>query len=236
MRVHVLQHVPFEGLGAIAAWLDSHGATVTTTRFYEDAVPPAVGPIDLLIVMGGPMSVHDEAFHPWLRDEKRVIARAIRQEKAVLGICLGAQLIAAALGARVSPSREREIGWFPVCGVSPLVGGTTAGGTPFGFPAECLVFHWHGETFALPAGAVRLARSEACPNQAFQYGRRVVGLQFHLEMTPGTVRELVEAGRGELVQSRFVQTAEEILAAPKTRYEQNNRLMGELLSFLAVNP
>lgn len=231
MRAHIFQHVPFEGPGSIGPWLSARGAEVTQTRFYEGTVMPSAEEIDLLVVMGGPMSVHDEGLHPWLRDEKRFIDEAIGQERAVLGICLGAQLIAATLGAAVCRNPDREIGWFPVHAVS-LPQGAAKGVPRFALPRECLVFHWHGETFQIPAGAVRLARSEACPNQAFQYGRSVIGLQFHLETTPHSVRQLVAAGRDELIAAPFVQSEAEILAVPEERCLQNNRLMDGLLSFL----
>ncbi len=235
MQAHLFQHVPFEGLGSIGPWLEAHRAAVTATRFFEDAVLPAAESIDLLIVMGGPMSVNDEELHPWLIAEKRFIVRAIRQGKAVLGVCLGAQLIAAALGARVYPSREKEIGWLPVYSTPSPDAVRADAVPPFRFPEESLVFHWHGETFDLPPGTVHLARSEVCLNQAFQYGRRVVGLQFHLEMTPRTVRALVDGGRDELVPARYVQTEKEILSAPGGRYAENNRLMAALLSFLTTS-
>lgn len=234
MRVHFFQHVPFEGLGSIGPWLEVHRAAVTTTRFFEDPILPEVDGVDLLIVMGGPMSVNDEELHPWLITEKRFIAQAIRRGRAVLGVCLGAQLIAASLGARVYPNAVREIGWFPVY-VLPAPGMVPADARySFRFPEESLVFHWHGETFDLPTGAVHLARSRACPNQAFQYGRRVVGLQFHLEMTPQTVRELIANGRDELVPARCIQSADQILSAPAARYAENNGLMAALLSFLTT--
>jgi GMP synthase-like glutamine amidotransferase len=232
MHAHFFQHVPFEGLGSIGAWLEARRAVVTATRFFAGDAPPEPDGIDLLVVMGGPMSVNDERRHPWLIAEKRFIAQAIRGGKAVLGICLGAQLIAAALGARVYPNGEKEIGWFPL--YSPRTPETArADAIPvFRFPEEFLAFHWHGETFDLPVGAVRLARSAACLNQAFQYGRRVFGLQFHLEMTQQAVGELVAGGRDELVPGRSVQSEAGILSAPAERYAENNRLMGDLLSFL----
>jgi GMP synthase-like glutamine amidotransferase len=234
LRAHFFQHVPFEGLGSIGSWLEARRAVVTATRFFAEDVLPEMEGVDLLIVMGGPMSVNDEGLHPWLVAEKRFIAQAIRRGKAVLGVCLGAQLVAAALDARVYPNREREIGWFPV--YSPLASGKVgADAVPvFRFPEESLVFHWHGETFDLPTGAVHLARSVACRNQAFQYGRRIVGLQFHLEMTPQTVRDLVDGGRDELVPTGHVQSEAEILSAPAEQYAEMNRLMAELLSFLAT--
>jgi GMP synthase-like glutamine amidotransferase len=234
VHAHFLQHVPFEGLGSIVPWLEARRAVVTATRFFADAVLPEAENLDLLVVMGGPMSVNDEELCPWLVAEKRFISQVIRRGKAVLGVCLGAQLIAAALGARVYPNGEKEIGWFPVYSLAAPEGVPAAAVPSFRFPEESLVFHWHGETFDLPAGAVHLARSGACVNQAFRYGRRVVGLQFHLEMTPQTVRELVDNGRDELAPARCIQSEAEILSAPLERYRENNRLMGELLSFLTT--
>ena len=232
MHAHLFQHVPFEGLGSIGPWLEARRAVVTATRFFEDAVLPEAEGLDLLIVMGGPMSVNDEELYPWLVAEKRFIAQAIRRGKAVLGVCLGAQLIAAALGRPGLPERGKGDRLVPR--LFPARSRNVPGRKRFhlfAFPEESLVFHWHGETFDLPTGAVHLARSGACVNQAFQYGRRVVGLQFHLEMTPQTVRELVDDGRDELVPARCIQSEAEILSAPAERYAENNRLMAALLSF-----
>ena len=226
MRVHVLQHVPFEGPGRIAAWLAARSAEVTTTRLFEaDAALPPAGAFDVLIVLGGPMSANDEAALPWLRQEKRLVAAAILSGKAVLGICLGAQLMAAALGARVYPAQHNEIGWFPVQGCAPQDGS-------FAFPAAAEVFHWHGETFDLPDGAVHLARSAACLHQAFQIGQRAIGLQFHLETTPESVAALLTHCHGELVPSAFIQTAQALQASPPGRYAGLEALMDRLLCYL----
>lgn len=226
MRAHVLQHVPFEGTGSIGPWLADAGYTLTATRFFEsEALPDPCGP-DLVVVMGGPMSVNDERGFPWLAREKEFVRRAIGAGKAVLGVCLGAQLIASAKGARVYPNPVKEIGWFPVHGAAP------AGGGGFRFPDTVDVFHWHGETFDLPDGAVRLAGSAGCVNQAFQLGRAVMGLQFHLETTPATARELVAHCRAELVPSATVQSETELLAAAPGKYRTINGLMGELLAYL----
>ena len=226
MRAHYFQHVPFEGLGSIQSWLDSRDATVTSTRFFEVYAIPAIEDIDLLIAMGGPMSVNDEVELPWLVSEKAYIRDAIHRGVPVLGVCLGAQLIANALGARVYPNAEKEIGWFPITAVAH------EGVDAFTFPVMQNVFHWHGETFDLPLGAVHLARSVACENQAFQHGERAIGLQFHIETTPESARAITEHCSDELVPSRFVQTAEQLVSAPDTQYREINALMDAVLAYI----
>ena len=225
MRAHYLQHVAFEGLGGMEAWLAATGYTVTCTRLFAGETLPAPDTVDLLIIMGGPMSVHDEAEYPWLVDEKAFVRRVMDTGIPVLGVCLGAQLIADVLGARVYANGEKEIGWFPVEAVS-------ANAMSFRFPSSIEVFHWHGETFDLPQGAVRLAQSAVCRNQAFQVGRSVIGLQFHLETTPESAAALTTHCREELVPGATIQTEEEILAAPPETYEAVNALMRDLLIYL----
>jgi GMP synthase-like glutamine amidotransferase len=225
MRVHVFQHVPFEDLGSIRDWLNSRGAEVRYTRFYAGEPLPVLEEIDMLIAMGGPMSANDEADLPWLKAEKQALREAIVLEKSVLGVCLGAQLIASALGARVYHNAVKEIGWFPIQGVH--------GAEPaFSFPAESRVFHWHGETFDLPQSAVHLASSVACTNQAFQFKRHVMGLQFHLEMTVDGLRALVENCRSELTGGPYVQRESELIAIPESHYMATNELMTEILTYL----
>ena len=226
MKVHVLQHLPFEDLGNIASNLKARGACLTYTHFFENAQLPSLDGIDLIIVMGGSMSVNDEREFPWLRLEKQFIRDAIRRDVSVLGVCLGAQLIASALGARVYANCHKEIGWFPVRGTQVPEG-------IFTFPPECLVFHWHGETFDLPDGAVRLAESDGCRNQAFQIKRNVIGLQFHLETTQDNASALVRNFREELFPQPYVQSEPEILGVSPALYQNINLLMNDLLSYLA---
>jgi GMP synthase-like glutamine amidotransferase len=226
MRAHYFQHVPFEGLGSIEPWLESNGYGLTNTRFFGSVDLPDPEAIDLLVVMGGPMSVNDEDKFPWLALEKRFVRKIIESGKPVLGICLGAQIIANAMGAKVFPNSVKEIGWFPIHAVASNVSSV------FHFPASEIVFHWHGETFDMPPGAIRLAKSEGCENQAFQLGNQVIGMQFHLETTPKSAKEIVSNCRSELVPSRYVQTEDEILSAGSSRYKSINDLMCGILSFL----
>lgn len=229
LRAHVFQHVPFEGLGSIGPWLDRRGAATTWTHWWEPgAIAPAIADIDLLVVLGGPMSVNDDAVLPWLAAERAAITVALDAGTALLGICLGAQQIARVLGAAVKPNREREIGWWPVEPVPPA-GGPLAElfATPFD------AFHWHGETFALPAGTEHLGRSAACEQQAFALGHRVLALQFHLESTPATAGELVRHCDDHRQPGRFVQQPAAMLA-DASRFTTANRLMAELLDRLVA--
>ena len=225
MNVHVLQHVPFEGLGSIASWLEAHRADVSYTRFFENPKLPLLTGLDLVIVLGGPMSVNDEAALPWLAPEKRFLREAIERGIPVLGVCLGAQLIASALGAPVCLNHQKEIGWFQI-------EATPVAKDVFRFPEKCTVFHWHGETFDLPSNAVRLARSAACENQAFQVGRKVIGLQFHLETTLESARSLIDNCKDELVAGPYVRTEGELRESPGAAYAEINSLMGKVLSYI----
>jgi GMP synthase (glutamine-hydrolysing) len=227
MRVHYLQHVSFEGLGNIAPWLDEHGMEVSSTKMYRGEEFPSLDDIDWLMVMGGPMSVHDETAYPWLSAERRFLAEAIDRDKTILGFCLGAQLIADVLGANVYANTEPEIGWFPIERVenaSPLDLRRL-------LPPRMDVFHWHGETFDLPVGAVHLAHSMACENQAFAYGDRVLGLQFHLETTPAGATALVKNCADELVNGRYVEDAASILSRSE-QFGQINAVMRSLLEHM----
>jgi GMP synthase-like glutamine amidotransferase len=229
MRVHSLQHVAFEGLGSIDPWLNAARHDVTRTRLYLNEPLPTVDQFDWLIIMGGPMGANDDAELAWLGPEKMLIRQSIDAGKRVLGICLGAQLIAAVLGARVFQNAHREIGWFGIQR-SPEASQHLLGAV---LPEQAEVFHWHGDTFDLPPGAVRLAGSAACRNQAFAVNDNVLALQFHLESTPDGTRSLIDNCGEELVGGQYIQTAEEMLADPG-RFDRINRLMAAALEALAL--
>lgn len=227
MRVQHFRHVEFENLGSIEAWLKSAGHTLTTTRMYANDPLPSVDDFDWLIVMGGPMSANDDAIFPWMAPEKQLIRHAIEAGKRVMGVCLGSQLIAAALGSRVYPNAQREIGWFEIRRAAE------ANQHPFGvlFPAKTDVFHWHGDTFDLPTGATRLASSDGCQNQAYAISNHVVALQFHLEMQPHLAKELTIHCANELGPAPYVQTPERIMADP-SHFERINQIMASILKTL----
>ena len=217
-----LQHVPFEDLGNIARWAEARDFRIDVHRLFAADPLPRAAELDWLVVMGGPMGVHDERDHPWLPRERELIGEAIARGKTVLGVCLGAQQLAAALGAPVYTHRVKEIGWFPIEGVAST--------GPFAdlFAGTSEVFHFHGDTFDLPAGSVHLARSAACESQAFAYGERVLGLQFHLEMTRANVERICVECAAEFTPGRFIQRPEGIVSNDRNY----TRLEGELARVL----
>ena len=221
-RIHWLQHADHEDSGCIEPWLTSRGHAVSHTRLYAGEPLPEGSSLDWLIVMGGPMNIYEYDRHPWLRDEKAFINDAIVTKKKVLGICLGSQLVSDVLGGKVTRNKYQEIGWFNV----NMESDTDKSSIMSGVGGRYLAFHWHGDTYALPPGAKRLASSEACLQQAFSWGDRVLGLQFHLEVTADNAREWLRVDPPK--PDRYVQTPAEILADP-ARFTENNRLMCRLL-------
>jgi len=231
MRMHVLQHVEFEGLGQIAAWATAKGWSITTTRFFAGELPPpTLAGIDFLVIMGGPMGVHDDRKLAWLTAEKKFLAESVRAKIPILGVCLGAQLLAIALGVRVYRGAYKEIGWLPVK-VMP-----DGKASPFGalWPAEFEAFHWHGDTFDLPAGSVHVARTLGCKHQAFLANGRILGLQFHLELTPESVARLAKECDHELMPAVFVQTDTSTFVADSARFTRCHQLLGKTLDWLTA--
>jgi GMP synthase-like glutamine amidotransferase len=224
MKILIIQHVDFEGPGSITKWADKKGHDTTIVTPDADDPFPEVNNYDMLIVMGGPMNIFDEENYPWLQAEKDFIRKFIASEKKVLGICLGAQLIADVLGADVYPSGNKEIGWFPVKKDKTVFSDLFSD-----LPDESPAFHWHGDTFDLPEGAVRLYSSDITLNQAFLFGNKVMGLQFHWEVTPESVENLIQHASGDLDDSRFVQTPEEMKS--KASFNEANQLMEKVLDY-----
>jgi GMP synthase-like glutamine amidotransferase len=224
LRIHYLQHVPFEGLGCIENWVLEKGYKLSCTKFFEGDPLPNHSTYDWLIILGGSMGVYDEKKYNWLVAEKNFIKNAIQQDKKILGICLGSQLIASALGANVYPNNEKEIGWFPIrlseMAANPLQETTT----------NFSVFHWHGDTFDLPKNTINLASSEGCINQAFVYNDNVIGLQFHLEVTKKLLNQMLIFGNEELIEGKYIQSAEMVLDKTSLIGE-NNKRMYHLLNY-----
>lgn len=188
MRWHCLQHVPFEGPGKLAGWVHERGHVLTTTKFWMSTSFPCPSDYDGLFILGGPMNVYQEREYPWLVEEKQFIARAIADYKPVLGVCLGAQLLSDVLGGEVTEMLDKEIGWFPV-ELTPDAGKSALfRDLPYGFMA----FHWHGDSFSIPPGAVHAARSETCEEQAFVYDDHVVALQYHLECDQAGIDAMIQ--------------------------------------------
>lgn len=229
MRILCLQHVSFEGPGAIGDWAVARGHEFQVAEAWHAPVP-ALESLDMLIVMGGPMGVHDETGLPWLRDEKALIRSAIDAGRRVVGVCLGAQLMADVLGARVYRNEHREIGWLPV----DLTAAAKSTGLFEGLPDRPVVFQWHGDTFDLPAGAIRLASSGGCRTQAFLAGRRALALQFHFESTVAGVEALLAQCAGEMTPGPYVQTVEAVRAATVEGVRRTNAWLFTVLDRLAV--
>lgn len=225
MKIHYLQHVPFEGLGFIENWALENKHSLSATKFFEKHQLPNLTSFDMLIVMGGPMSVYDEEKFPWLKEEKTFIKKAIEADKIVVGICLGAQLIAEVLGAKVYPNKGKEIGWFPIQKTGHFFFKS--------LPDDFFVFHWHGDTFDLPRKAVHLASSVACRNQAFLYNKRVLALQFHLEATETTLQQMIENGRNELTEGEFIQN-EKLIMREMKHCGENNKTLARILDWLQI--
>jgi len=228
MRLHYLQHVPFENPGSILLWAQENGHVITNTQLYNDNPLPEQQDFDWLVVMGGPMNIYEEEKYPWLVTEKAFIREAVTAGKVIIGLCLGGQLIADVIGGKVTQNPYKEIGWFPIqlseeVRTSPLFSF---------FPPQPVVFQWHGDTFSiLPAEAQCIAESEACKHQAFIYKKKVFGFQYHLENTSVIIADLVENCRAEMVPDVYVQTPEELLAHPEY-IKQNNEWMHLFLTQL----
>lgn len=242
LRVHYFQHIADEGFGSCIGFLKSMGAHITSTEFFAlptqqkldvDALP-RIEDVDLLIIMGGAMSVNDEHIYPWLMTEKRWLRRFIATGKPVIGLCLGGQLIAQALGANVVRNKVQEVGWTTVNAVNPYPEQC------FKVPEQFEVMQWHSETFDLPKGAHLLAWTEACKHQMFQIGGNIIGFQFHPEMTPETIALYLE---DEEESNHFLKNRPEIkkqliastLHSAKAKYAQGNQILIDAIQYVIKN-
>jgi GMP synthase (glutamine-hydrolysing) len=223
IKLHVIQHVEFERPGVIVDWVKENGHELTFTYSYNGGQLPDVENVDILVILGGPMSVNAITAYDWIEPEKQFIRLCINKGKSILGICLGAQLIALALNEKVYPGPEKEIGWFPVQFHKSL---------NKIFPKELTVFHWHGETFDIPSEAIPLCSSEAVKNQGFIYRDQAIALQFHLEVKKENVQALIENCREDITEEPYVQSEEKILSE-EMPYTENGQIMKHVLSFLS---
>jgi len=229
MRIHSIEHVPFEGPANIALWAAARGHALRRCLLHAGDALPEPQDYDLLVVMGGPMSVHDELQFPWLAQEKRCVKLAVAKGRSVLGVCLGAQMLSEVLGGQVTPGVHREIGWHPV-EASPW-----AASSPLfrGIPRRFTAFHWHGETFSVPKGAVLLAGSEACPHQGFGVGGKLCGLQFHFETSLESMEALIANGGDDLAPAPFTQSPETMRSLAAQHLDALKAMLFTLLDNMA---
>ncbi len=208
MKIHCLQHVSFETPGTIVEWAGQNNCSITYTYLFEKTfLFPSLTDFDVLLIMGGYMNVEEEEKFPWLKQEKNFIKNAIDAGKKIIGICLGAQLIASTLHCAVYKGKEKEIGFFPVNFSNEAEKNVLFKH----FTSPYTLFHWHGDTFDLPENAVVIASTDVCRNQAYFIDPNIIGLQFHLEMNETTIGQMLLHDGEELKEDgNYIQSAEEI--------------------------
>lgn len=237
LRVHYFQHIYHEGYGSPEAYLRQRGAVITHTAFHHLAKGeqvsdlPIYDDVDLLIIMGGSMSVNDESIYPWLVQEKAWIKAFIERDKPVIGLCLGGQLIANSFGAVVKKNTVQELGWWPVYAVP--VDSSNHPHAIFEFPEQINILSWHGETFELPEDAILLAGNTACPRQAYQYKHNVIGFQCHPESTPQALSLYLE-DKDEITEYEgpYIQTANQLQQTTSEQFEPANQLLNRAIDFV----
>jgi len=224
MKLHFFQQVSFEDLEGIFKWAEEKGHSTSGTLFFEDYEFPEIDDFDWLIVLGGYMNVYESEKFPWLVEEKEFIRKAISGDKIVLGICLGAQLIADVLGGRIYRNKFTEIGWHSVS----LTEDAQQSMVFDSLPDEFIPFHWHSDTFSLPPGCRRTVESKACENQAFEYNGKVMGLQFHLESTEESINRLIINCADEISRAELIKETEKMLNK-RSNLKKLNRIMTTFL-------
>ncbi|MDI2089881.1 type 1 glutamine amidotransferase [Commensalibacter oyaizuii] len=227
MKAIILQHASHEGPGYILSWLHEQGFTTDICFLYKSKTElPDILNTNLLIVLGGPMSVHDEATYPWLKKEKKLIKKAIENNIPTLGICFGAQLIASIYGAEIKSAPQKEIGWFPIQAVEHPKKKT------FRVPQNFNTLLWHQDKFDMPEGGVLLASNDMCPNIAFQINKNVIGLQCHSHITPYLLQAMINNYSSVFTNDPYIQSPQQLLSAPTSFFIQNNQLIDDVLSYI----
>ncbi len=226
MRICFFQHVEFETPGTMINIAYRYGFDVEVIHLFDNDHLPGIEEFDLLVILGGPMNIYDEKNFPFLKQEKDFIRKSITANKMILGMCLGAQLIADILGADIYKNNKKEIGWFSV-----KPNRHTESDFLDLFPEEKLpAFHWHSDTFDLPVGALQLFSSEATLNQGFMFGEKVLALQFHWEITPESINNLIQNDSENLLSEKFVQSTKEMLNAFEN-FNKAEQLMDKTLKY-----
>lgn len=224
LRIHALINYSIADLGTIEEWARKKGHDVQTTFVSEERGFPNVNAFDMLIILGGIMGAYEEEKHPWLKKEKQFILEAVQAKKKILGICLGSQMLADVLGGKAYPHTHQEVGWWEVRFDSkvekfPLFKG---------LPKRIKAFQFHGDTFDVPKDAEWLAESDGCKNQAFIYGDRILGLQFHPEFNEEKLREIATLFSDSFTEGTYKQLPEEFLGQ-EVNMKQAKKFLFKLL-------
>ena len=230
MEIHCLAHVPFEDAANIGRWAQDRGHTLNYTHLFRNETLPALDSFDMLAIMGGLMNVYEHDAYPWLVSEKQFIKNTIDAGKKVIGVCLGGQLLTDILGGKVTQNPQKEIGWHTIA----LTEAGQNSNIFSGMPGQMDVFQWHGDTFSIPPGAIHLATSQVCPNQAFLYGNHVLGLQFHLEYSQESIEKMLLHCADELVDGHAINDPETIRAGYDKIPQTTDRLYTILDTFTSL--